>query len=308
MGSNESQVLVDYVLQQTKLSQAQLARRLKVSRAQISKWKAGDYLSSDRTSELLTLAGLFDTSNPEWAIFAKTKENAEAWYAYVSLILEDVESGSTLKDAFQDMPELCVGHLITDLLHLGAKIESSAPSGIVVENENELTPIASALWGILQAWGELRDWMDSTLNFGDMTDDAEMKMMDAVGSLEWATSSLALAHVERNVLYKIGVEEKKLDDLIKKSTGQIDGYLHEICTVRTKYGLPITEDYFQLLYLPSDDLAEADIFRPGYFGPEEKIKAYLPYGQRLILMHLEQSAALLRRLEEKLDVLLKKTT
>src|SRR5258708_15876336 len=98
--------LIEYVLKHTNLNQADLARKLKVSRAQISKWKAGDYISLNRQSELLKLAGLFDTVCVEWAMFAQSKENAEAWYSYVFEVLDNVEWGDVLKDFFHDMPDI----------------------------------------------------------------------------------------------------------------------------------------------------------------------------------------------------------
>jgi transcriptional regulator with XRE-family HTH domain len=299
--------LIDYILKHTDLNQADLARKLKVSRAQISKWKAGDYLSSERTTELLSLAGLFDTANEEWAMFAKTKENAEAWYSYIFEILEDVEWGRLFKEFFQDMPDIYVGHLIIDLCDIGATIEQRAPTTRWIDEEAcESTPLASALFSVLEIWGQLHDWIDDTLEFEDLTDDAESDIFDLMEDLRFLVFDLALEHVETDELTAIGVDTDKLKALIEKSREKIKSHFHEICIVRLKHGLPITEDYFQLLHLHPEELAEQSWFRPNIHNVNDEniddlIKSYLPYGQRLILTHLEYSARALRHLDEKLD-------
>src|SRR4051812_5195733 len=251
MGIERSANLIDHILNHTDLSQADLARKLKVSRAQVSKWKAGDYLSSERTSELLTLAGLFDTVCVEWAIFAKSAENAQAWYSYVLEILEDVEWGDSLKDFFREMPDIYAGHLITDLCDLGAKIDQPAPATRWVDEDvYEQTPLASVLFSILETWGQLKDWIDNMLDCDDMTSEAECELFDITSDLEWLAFDLSLKHVERTQLTAIGVDEAKLDALVTTSREKVKSYLHDICDIRTKHGLPIAENYFQFLYLP----------------------------------------------------------
>jgi transcriptional regulator with XRE-family HTH domain len=298
----ESRNLIDFITTHTTLSQADLARKLKVSPAQISKWKAGDSLSTERTSQLLRLAGLFDTVNVEWAIFARSKQNAEAWYSYVFRILEDVEWGDSLEDFFHDMPDVYVSHLITDLRKLGANINSQAPE---FDEEGESTDLDVALFSILENWGQLSDWLHSTLEFDDLTNDAEYELFDITSDLEWLLFDLALDHVDFNELDAIGVNASKLTATVKDARFKIKSHLHDICQIRTKHSLPITGNYFQVLYLSPVELAEQEWFRPGGsiadHVNEDSIKPYLPYGQQLILLHLEYSALALRQLDEKLD-------
>ncbi|MBC8351360.1 MAG: helix-turn-helix transcriptional regulator [Planctomycetes bacterium] len=310
MRHERTKTLIDYVIKHTDLNQAELARKLKVSRAQISKWKSGDHVSMDRTTQLLKLAGLFDAVNVEWAMFAKTEANAQAWYAYIQQIQEDVEWGDSLKDFIADEPEIYVGHLIVDLCNLGASIEQAAPTTRWIDEEDcEPTPLASVFYSVLEIWGQLKDWIDCTLNFDDLMDDAECELFDVTCELEWLAFDLALDYVETERLTAIGVEVERLDELIKESRQKIKLYLHDICQIRTKHGLPITENYFQLLYLSPVNLTEQAWFRPGGItgrNEENLIKSYLPYGQRLILSHLECSAIALRHIDEKLEQLVGK--
>lgn len=308
MASQRSQNLIDYVIKHTGLSQADLARKLKVSRAQISKWKAGDSLSSERSTALLALAGLFETACIEWAMFAKTDKNARAWYALVLQILEAGEAGDVFRSLCENSPDLYVGHVITRLCELGARVEPRAPATIWIDEEKrQHTPLAAALHSVVQAWGQLKVWIDAILKFDDLSDTAEQELAEPITDLEWLTFDLALSHVEKGLLTEIGVDEGKLDFVVQQARQATRSTLHRICKIRMKHGLAITEDYFELLYLPPSDLAEQSLFRPHGMADHADgnlIKSYLPYGQRLILSHLEYQAMALRLLDEKLGRIL----
>jgi hypothetical protein len=209
------------------------------------------------------------------------------------------------------MPDVYVAHLITDLRDLGAKIEQQSPEVRSDGEDCEPTPLECALYSILETWGQLKDWSDDTLEFDDVSDDVDSELFEHTQELEWLTFDLALDHVETAELAAIGVNETKLNELVSKSRKEIKEHLRQICQIRTKHGLPITEDYFELLYLPPEDLAEQSWFRPLTSGApvdENVIKSCLPYGERLILLHLENSARVLRRIEEKIDRICQKSS
>jgi transcriptional regulator with XRE-family HTH domain len=308
MSHDSSAVLIDHVLKHTGLSQAGLAKKLDVSRAQITKWKAGDHISWERESQLLTLGGLFETVNIEWALFAKTEANAHAWYRYVHAIQENVEWGNTLQAFLKDMPDIFVGHLIVDLCKLGAKVDASAPTEVWLgDDQSETTALTDALFEILEAWGQLYDWIDDTLEFDDLSDEAESALYDATEDLRSIAFDLALGSIETEVLTAIGIEEMKLQELVDKANQDARNRLHSICQTRTEYGLPITDDYFALLYLSPVELAERSWFNPkkcADIRDERLIKSYLPYGQRMILAELEMAGYALQELNKKVDALI----
>lgn len=65
--------IIDYITRNKGLKQKDIADRLNVSKAQVSKWKSGEYISYSKQEELNKLAGLFG-NDTEWAVITKTKE------------------------------------------------------------------------------------------------------------------------------------------------------------------------------------------------------------------------------------------
>ena len=135
-----------------------------------------------------------------------------------------------------------------------------------------------------------------------------MKPRLEADNISCSRDAFRLNHVRYlEALSAIGVVEEQLNDQVKNTRREIESHLDTICRVRRKYGLPITEDYFQLLYLEPEDLAEQTWFQYGRLAEEvnpDRIHSYLPYGQQMILAGLERNAATLERLEEKLDALI----
>ena len=74
--------IIEYITKNTDLKQKDIAKKLGVTTGQISKWKQGEYVASERKEELNKLAGLFG-HNYEWAVISKTKKNSDAWFEYV---------------------------------------------------------------------------------------------------------------------------------------------------------------------------------------------------------------------------------
>ena len=307
MTSDKTKNLIDYIIKNTNLKQADIAKKLKVSRAQVSKWKAGDHISYDREKQLLKLAGLFETVCVRWAMFARTEENAQAWYNYFFEIIDDMEMewGDLQRGFFHDIPDFYVGDVITELCDLGAKIEQQAPITIWIdEDEYEMTPLASALYSILETWGQIRVWIENAFELDYVDNEVEYELSELITDLEWLSFDLALGDVERSLLTAIGINQAKLDAKLKKSRSEINAHVHNICKIRTERGLPITDDYFQLLYLPPIDLAESTWSQPPCYDDfvnENTIQRYLPYGQQLIFSQLRCNAIEIGCLNKKLD-------
>lgn len=301
------QNLIDYIIKKKKLSQSDLAKELGVSRAQITKWKSGERLPSERRSQLLKLAGLMDSVSEDWAIFAQSEDNAVAWCNYFLELIGNIEWGFSLRDLCRDCPELYLWHALESLMNMGAHIEPTAPqSHWINEEEGERTTLSACLFEYLDTWGQLHDWIDEVLEFDDVNDDAEYELFDVVGDLRWVASGLAIEDMEPSSLSAIGCESSKIRTHIEKCREDAAKRLTAVCTIRTKHGLPITADYFHLLTLPAIELAEVSWFAP---KPEsrhlgEAIKAFLPYAERELITFQEYHAMMLRQIDTKLDQVL----
>ncbi len=301
--------LIDYITNKGGYNQADLAQKLGVSRAQITKWKRGEYLPLERQEQLMKLAGLFETVSEGWAMFAETKENADAWYQYFRELWKDLEWGDSLRDLSNDEPALYLWHVLEELLDLGAEIPAIAPESQWEggdEDTCELTPLARCLTAVFETWGQLYDWMDSTLEFSDVDDTAEYELFDVVQDLRWISSGIAIEDIESDVLTATGCDPAKIQAHVEQSRKKAADRLAEICSIRIKHRLPITADYFQLLTSPSIDLAEASWFCRSADSRHagEAIKSYLSYGETQLLSHQEYQSMMLQQLDRKLDRLL----
>ena len=74
----KSSSLIKLALSAQGCSQKELALRLGVSPAQISKWKKGEYISFEMSDKLGELAGL-DDLDPDFVLLAGSKEDAKKW-------------------------------------------------------------------------------------------------------------------------------------------------------------------------------------------------------------------------------------
>ena len=213
-----------------------------------------------------------------------------------------------MKDLFADEPEMYTWHVLETLCNLGATIDHRASATMwLSEDDFELTPLASALSSILKSWGQYRDWMNEAFELGDAIADFEFELFERPQDLGWCVFDLALAYVEKSLLIGLGVNKTKLSTKLMEARDEVLWRLYDICHIRTKHGLSIMDDYFQLLYVPPEELAEQvepRLATRAESVSKETIMPYLPYGQRLILSRLETNARALCRIEEKLDRLI----
>lgn len=91
-----SNAFVELAIKVLGCSQKELAARLDVSPAQISKWKKGDYMSSDMENNLRMITGIGDRI-PEFVCMVGTVEEAMKWEKLMDyladLAVDDAETG-----------------------------------------------------------------------------------------------------------------------------------------------------------------------------------------------------------------------
>ena len=93
--------IISYLIKEKNFKQIEIAEKLGVANAQISKWKMGVKIPRRRETELMRLAKIWwpreDGRPPsEWAIIVKSKENEDNWFEF----FEDCifEYGNKLRD------------------------------------------------------------------------------------------------------------------------------------------------------------------------------------------------------------------
>lgn len=280
--------VIKYITVNTDLRQKDLAEKLGVSRAQISKWKAGDSIPLDREDELRKLAGLFG-DNAEWAVFAKTEKNSQAWFDYMQWMSEVSDYRSS---TIQDMPNVLVPEILLTFAKVGVPLPDNAPPIEVTEEEEyEFTPFDSFIFSYMEDYGRLIRWHEvNLLSVMEDCDDA----CDIVMNLEYHTTSLALGYIEDKEIIAVGADPVTLNTHYKKSKQEARQEITSLCLAMMRANIPIKIDYFDFIN-KSPDYIEDEMY--GVIFNPCSVDDLLPYGERKIL-------ALLEGLQIKIDVLL----
>ncbi|MBT9333385.1 hypothetical protein [Paracidobacterium acidisoli] len=93
---NISQAWVELALRTLSCNQKALAQRVAVSPAQISKWKNGEYMSSDMERKFRAIVKLGDEQHPEFVLWAGSPEDAAKWDELIHRLAENArESAET---------------------------------------------------------------------------------------------------------------------------------------------------------------------------------------------------------------------
>jgi transcriptional regulator with XRE-family HTH domain len=84
---------VELALKTMNCNQKALAKTLGVSTSQVSKWKAGESMSSERTAEFRKLTGV-KSHYPDFVLWVGSVENADKWAALIQELADDAEESS----------------------------------------------------------------------------------------------------------------------------------------------------------------------------------------------------------------------
>src|SRR5229473_2113297 len=95
MGTSDQDAIdvVELALSTLSCSQKELAEQLKVSPTQISKWKKGEYMSSEMEARIKELAKIGD-HHPAVVLWAGSTESAEKWEELFHELAEMAEFGA----------------------------------------------------------------------------------------------------------------------------------------------------------------------------------------------------------------------
>jgi transcriptional regulator with XRE-family HTH domain len=135
--------LIQLALSVLDCNQKELAQRLNVSPAQVSKWKNGDYMSYDMQAKLSGLIGIEDM-DPDYVVQAGSVQDAQKWMRLLKFlaewVAEDNESGyhAYLLEAPEEETLLCWKTFNT-LKEMGVDIPQRFPEELDFEYEDWIT-------------------------------------------------------------------------------------------------------------------------------------------------------------------------
>src|SRR5690606_15278374 len=103
----------------TGISQTELAKKLQVSKAQISKWKTGESVPEERKRELYEIAAIESGYVYEWFYVADDAKTRDKWIILIQAITRYAEYPST---EFAEDPTYLAYEPLLQLMKLGCII------------------------------------------------------------------------------------------------------------------------------------------------------------------------------------------
>lgn len=299
--------IIDFVTKKLNITQADIAERLDVSAAQVSKWKKGEEIPFERRKTLNEMAGLFG-DNFEWCLLTKTPENANAWIHFFSEYHDcciDVDPCHLLSDE----PDVYVPPILLLFEKIGIKIPEKAPS-LFDDNEEEDeveeecdNDFNSFVCKYLESYAALINY--NSENIGELGEDDD-DIFDRVMGIEYCIRDFALDNIDDECLEKVGADFSKIAEVIQEARKNISIMIKDIIRIQLSNNRPIMRDYFELLKDGPYDLDDGIMFKSlRGLSVDSSVDTLLPYFQKTVLEHVKLQTELLSELHVKLDTLLK---
>jgi len=281
--------IIEYIIKNKKIKQNVIAKKLGVTTGQISKWKQGEYISSERRLELNKLAGLF-SDNPDWVDISKTKRNAESWFKYINQLSDNANIEIA---EFQDNQEISIPPLFICLSQLGVEIPKKAISVDDLEwsnFHNLITKLLEALIVIFQ-WN-LRHFSELS-KFDDISETLQ----------EINSKSLNIAVINLSDTDRAGIKinETLFNNYEVETKNHVRGLIQKLLRQMNANRIPITEDYFVVI---NESTHWLDL-KLSFDNDDDNITNYLSYSERKKLESKQYETELLESLHQKVNSLLK---
>ena len=285
--------IIEYITKNTGLKQKDIAKKLGVTTGQISKWKQGEYIASDRKEELNKLAGLFG-HNTEWAILSKTKANSDAWFKYV---LWHSSNELVSNREIEDEGDWVIPKIFIRLSQLGMSLPNKAPNVKKLKSGvDDWTEFDMAMSKILRSYGVLVEWNDK--HFADLVSDIEI--CEIVNQIQSEALNVALLNVDKEILLSIDINQNLLLELYQETNVYVRELIRTLLRKMNAKRLPITIDYF--LYIDkSTEWLELEMMSSNY---SNGITQFMTYAERNLLEIQKYDSHLLKSLDQKIDTLL----
>jgi transcriptional regulator with XRE-family HTH domain len=199
--AKENVGLIEVALKYTGWKQNELAKRLKVSETQITKWKQGESMPSEREQQIRKLANI-STIHTQWADSAGSAESLEKWRNFMMYLAQEAERYAEANDGFSGPTELtdggqdehdCMCAITCDIVkHMGFEWPKTFPAELDFdydhfekelddehwEAENERidhavssNPIARVIRDIFEAYNDMNHYCERSGVFALIHDD-----------------------------------------------------------------------------------------------------------------------------------------
>ncbi|GKV91097.1 helix-turn-helix domain-containing protein [Pectobacterium carotovorum] len=265
----KSDAFIQLALDTLSCSQKELAVRLKVSPAQISKWKKGEYMSLEMEEKLQAIVNI-KHYDPEFVLWAGSLDSAAKWEKLIHYLAdisnENSETGYSTEPLNDDMGVLCWNTFYV-LREMGVTISKVFPQELDVDyqdeeaDDNELwdlienSPHASTIYKIYRSLNDVYGFYAAYIE--QLVNDEELSFFDTpADNIEPCLMSLAACKISVDPLFapKFGVFRSRI----------IKDYEEWLSFVKEKAfraGVPLGAELLGMIYNSHDALgheAEAE--------------------------------------------------
>ena len=293
--------LVQHILETNNLKQKDLAAMLKVSAAQVSKWKKGEDIPYSRLEELRQLAQLPD--NYELIRLAGGEESVEFWKVLIrDAILPGLEQGlDGFFYEYEDEVEPNLERLLQLFERLGIEGPYHAPREIgFVDEESEVAYTNEKLMDltteILNNLSMLEYWFSNFICMRNHCDYDDL-ILEIEVAIEAELLDVTLLHLDQENFDFLNKEIlKELNLKTKRTVSKLLGEYHMQLAIKN---LPFFTDLYRLLKQVPETLDdEAMLF---YYALDSD--KYQNQSTKVMTAMLVDLSETVRKLEEKIDTL-----
>ncbi|WP_066457744.1 helix-turn-helix domain-containing protein [Castellaniella caeni] len=261
----QSSSLVELALSAQGCTQKELALKLRVSPAQISKWKKGEYISSEMSDRLSELADL-DDLDPDVVLLAGSKEDAKKWVQLIRYLADlsecSAETGYDTAPLVEDLEDdncFLFWNTFHVLQEMGVNIPRPFPKELeacIADDDDE----SEAIWDNEIA-SLIHDMFKSLTNVygfyaafvSDLVLDDELDLVDTPAwDLDSALLSLAASKLELNEREVPGFSRFK--NKVESEVAEMITYLKERAF---RAGVPLRAELMDLVFDSHDELGRA---------------------------------------------------
>lgn len=260
--------LIELALKTLCCNQKELAQKLGVSSTQITKWKKGEYMSSEMENKLRAMLNLGQADYPDFILLSGSKEQAKKWEKLIMFLAEQAaENDETGYEAYQltDTPELLCVNTMQVLNDMGVVIPQAFPEDLDIDynymhyNDNQIgafeiamnNPIAALIYGIFEALTNLSGFYQAYIS--DLMDDEVLDLeMTSAGNIEPCLIELAAA--------KQTPDEKFAPDFRgfrKKVLAEYREWLDIVKMTAMQHSIPLRVELMDLIYRESNEIGAA---------------------------------------------------
>ncbi|MBK7549682.1 MAG: helix-turn-helix transcriptional regulator [Rhodoferax sp.] len=254
-----NEALVQLALQAQSCSQKELALRLGVSPTQISKWKKGEYMSSDMDQKLRAMANIGEKA-PEFVVSAGSLKAAEKWERLIQHLARDADDGA--ETGYNTVPlreelDLLCWQTFYVLKEMGVSLPSQFPQELdidydEVENSWELidnNPYANLIQKIFKALTNVYGFYVAYVS--DLLDDDDLDLFDTAGDIDSSLLSLAAAKLEEEDVHGLAMKFREFRFRVRND---YEEWLNIVKEKAFRAGVPLRAELLAMVYGSDDSL------------------------------------------------------